>query len=377
MEPATVLAPSCPASSGAFVTYLSDIARMTGSTDAALLLSYLWGWQRGATAQERGGWLWATQAQIETDTGLTRYQQESARARLRACGLLEEERRGLPRRLWYHIVAERLEAILTAFEARRNPAPPASTPTVKPPRQPRLPLAAPPSSAGKSRIPVCGKSADKSGAEQHAIASSSSSPFSTTSSYAPLDTAQTPTTCDDAFTPDGKIPDETPDTLRRMIEAGVTESRARRLYELRGEEVCRLQLEYLPHRPIRTTAGAVLAEAIQAKWDAPRAYRDAQKAAQDARQREERARTAKVSAEPQETAQKAEEAQIQAFLDALEAGRRAALERQALENVRARYKHTRARLDAGEIGAATAALIRTALRELVLPLCASPPPLAT
>jgi hypothetical protein len=59
------------------------------------------------------GWIYKTQREMEEETGLSRHHQEKARNILVAQGVLMEDRRGLPRRLWYWVD---LEALLNVME---------------------------------------------------------------------------------------------------------------------------------------------------------------------------------------------------------------------------------------------------------------------
>jgi hypothetical protein len=60
------------------------------------------------------GWIYKTQPEMEQETGLSRRQQEKARKILCKYGVLEEDKRGLPRRLWYRVD---LEALLRFMES--------------------------------------------------------------------------------------------------------------------------------------------------------------------------------------------------------------------------------------------------------------------
>ncbi|HBD7021794.1 TPA: conserved phage C-terminal domain-containing protein [Citrobacter koseri] len=75
---------------------------------AAVFLSQLVYWHN----RMDGGWMYKTQADISSETALTRDEQETARKRLVALGVLEEDRRGVPATMHYHINTERLEALL-------------------------------------------------------------------------------------------------------------------------------------------------------------------------------------------------------------------------------------------------------------------------
>ncbi|MGY3830925.1 primosomal protein I [Citrobacter freundii] len=75
---------------------------------AAVFLSQLVYWHN----RMDGGWMYKTQADIANETALTRDEQETARKRLVALGVLEEERRGVPATMHYRINTKRLEALL-------------------------------------------------------------------------------------------------------------------------------------------------------------------------------------------------------------------------------------------------------------------------
>lgn len=75
---------------------------------AAVFLSQLVYWHN----RMDGGWIYKTQAEINQETQLTRDEQETARKRLVALGVLEEARRGVPATMHFRIVSDRLEALL-------------------------------------------------------------------------------------------------------------------------------------------------------------------------------------------------------------------------------------------------------------------------
>ena len=82
----------------------------SGSVSAALMLTYAMHWTRefhfaaechpDLAAQ---GFMLVTQAEWERETGLTRSEQETARRKLRELGYLEEQRHGLPAKLYYRV----------------------------------------------------------------------------------------------------------------------------------------------------------------------------------------------------------------------------------------------------------------------------------
>jgi len=77
---------------------------------AAVLLSQLVYWHN----RMDGEWMYKTREDIKKETGLSRDEQETARKRLIALGVLQEELRGVPATLHYKINSERLEQLLLA-----------------------------------------------------------------------------------------------------------------------------------------------------------------------------------------------------------------------------------------------------------------------
>lgn len=75
---------------------------------AAVFLSQMLYWHN----RMEGEWMYKTRADIESETALTRDEQETARRRLVSLGVLEEKLRGVPATMHYRINAERLEELL-------------------------------------------------------------------------------------------------------------------------------------------------------------------------------------------------------------------------------------------------------------------------
>jgi hypothetical protein len=92
---------------------------LTGSVTSALFLSQSLYWQNRCD-----GWFWKTQEQWEDETGLSRREQESARNRLKDLGLIHEERRGSPAKLYFQVDLERVQtrmAEIANLEWRKPP----------------------------------------------------------------------------------------------------------------------------------------------------------------------------------------------------------------------------------------------------------------
>jgi hypothetical protein len=90
------------------IAYHRCFVTLTGSVTAAVLLSQAVYWSR-RTGAGNDGWFWKTGADWEEETGLTRYEQEGARKILRSIGFWEEEKRGIPARLWFRLDLNQLE----------------------------------------------------------------------------------------------------------------------------------------------------------------------------------------------------------------------------------------------------------------------------
>ena len=102
------------------ITFHRCLVPLTGSVTAALMLS-----QAICTTQELDpkscGWLLKSQEERTEETGLTRWEQATARRALRDAGFLMERRAGMPARLWYRVCSRTLWGALKA-QAARNAA---------------------------------------------------------------------------------------------------------------------------------------------------------------------------------------------------------------------------------------------------------------
>lgn len=88
------------------VAYHPILAKKLGGVEEAIFVSQMLYWTgRGKLA---GGWIFKNQADIESETGLSRRNQETARKRLKKLGVLSEELRGIPAILHYRINLDEL-----------------------------------------------------------------------------------------------------------------------------------------------------------------------------------------------------------------------------------------------------------------------------
>ena len=86
---------------------------ISGGVAGAVFLSQLLYWEKRIPV-ERQGWMYKTANEWEEETGLGRYEQEAARKKLRGVGVLEEELRGVPARLYYKLNINKLNSLLNS-----------------------------------------------------------------------------------------------------------------------------------------------------------------------------------------------------------------------------------------------------------------------
>lgn len=102
-----------------FIMVYRVFIEITGSLDAGVFLSQLSYWTDALDDLSDG--VSKSQEEWQAATGLSRYEQETARSRLRELGLLIEERRGIPARLRYYLDGDLLgEMVFTAIDRAAN-----------------------------------------------------------------------------------------------------------------------------------------------------------------------------------------------------------------------------------------------------------------
>ena len=95
------------------VSFQRCLVPITGGVTAALMLSQAI-WTSQASDPAANGWFSKSQDQWTDETGLSRWEQETARRALRSAGFVEERRVGMPSKLWFRV---RPEAVLHALKA--------------------------------------------------------------------------------------------------------------------------------------------------------------------------------------------------------------------------------------------------------------------
>ena len=84
------------------VTFHRCLVPITGGVTAALMLSQAI-WTTQTLDLAAGGWFARSQGEWSEETGLSRWEQETARRALRGAGFLEERRMGMPAKLWFRV----------------------------------------------------------------------------------------------------------------------------------------------------------------------------------------------------------------------------------------------------------------------------------
>lgn len=93
------------------IAFQRSFIRLDIGVTAALFLSQMTYW---TNRSDDDGWVYKTQEEWEEETGLSRYEQEGARKKLRSIGVLLEQRKGVPARLFYKVDNNVLYQVLVA-----------------------------------------------------------------------------------------------------------------------------------------------------------------------------------------------------------------------------------------------------------------------
>jgi hypothetical protein len=88
------------------IAYQRCFVTISKSVTAAVMLSQAVYWAKRTTDPDK--WFWKSQLEWEEETGLTRSEQETARKKLAAIGVLEEKKQGLPCRLYFRVNTKKL-----------------------------------------------------------------------------------------------------------------------------------------------------------------------------------------------------------------------------------------------------------------------------
>ena len=95
------------------IAYHKSFAQITGSVATGVMLSQLVYWSKRTT--DADGWFYKIQAEWQEETALTRTEQETARKKLKALGILEEKKVGIPCKLYFRVSTKELQNCLQLF----------------------------------------------------------------------------------------------------------------------------------------------------------------------------------------------------------------------------------------------------------------------
>lgn len=98
------------------VSFHRCLVPITGGVTAALMLSQAI-WTTQTIEPAANGWFSKSQDQWSDETGLSRWEQETARRALRSAGFVEERRVGMPAKLWFRVHPDTVWRALQAYAA--------------------------------------------------------------------------------------------------------------------------------------------------------------------------------------------------------------------------------------------------------------------
>ena len=98
------------------IAYYPRLRKITGSTVATIFLCQFIYWK--GKEKSGDGWIYKVQEEIKEETGLSRYEQETARDHLKERGLLSEKKEGLPCQTFYKINYDVLDNL---WDEKMNP----------------------------------------------------------------------------------------------------------------------------------------------------------------------------------------------------------------------------------------------------------------
>jgi hypothetical protein len=103
------------------VAYFPRIAEALNCVPAAIFLCQFLYWEGKQVDPE--GWIYKTGTDIQKETGLKRSGQETARKKLIQLGLMEEERRGIPAKMYYKFDWNRFNELLGQYFEEKEESP--------------------------------------------------------------------------------------------------------------------------------------------------------------------------------------------------------------------------------------------------------------
>jgi hypothetical protein len=288
------------------IAYHRIFAHLTNDPGAALFLSQALYWTPRATHQNENapagdGWFFKTQAEWWQETGLSRYNQETARKKLRALGILEEKRAGQQGHIFFRLNLQVLAALLRSLLDNTHSQLEMVDSHSSNSHNPTAPAAKIP------QLPSISETSTETTAPRRAKTRAAAAP---------------PVANDD----DG-------DVRLWLSGLGIGDARAKRLAAAHVVELTRRR-KYLPYIENVRDAARLVTFKLEEPWDEPQAFRDqlaAEERAASRRVQQRQASTERATRKRDEAAVVDEGAALDAQLEAMPEEQRAAIERQAQE----------------------------------------------
>jgi hypothetical protein len=101
---------------GRTVAYYPGLAKLIGVKECVLLCQFIYWHDKSHTAD---GWVYKTRDEIEDETGLSHEEQTTARKKLKALGLWEEENKRMEHKMLYRVNLEALNALWEEAQSAR------------------------------------------------------------------------------------------------------------------------------------------------------------------------------------------------------------------------------------------------------------------
>lgn len=92
------------------IAFNPSFKKITGSTNAALLLSQAFYWTK--RTKDTDGWFYKTREEWMEETGLTESELDGARGKCRSTGVMEEKLKGVPATVHYRVVKQKVYELL-------------------------------------------------------------------------------------------------------------------------------------------------------------------------------------------------------------------------------------------------------------------------
>jgi hypothetical protein len=105
------------------IAYHRCFVDISQSVTAAVMLSQAFYWSSPKRNKTENQWFYKSQTEWTEETGLSRAEQETARKKLRAIGVLEEKKQGIPCKLFFRINLRNLYNLLTEFHKQQSTYP--------------------------------------------------------------------------------------------------------------------------------------------------------------------------------------------------------------------------------------------------------------